>query len=85
MGIIFCNKARKLIPNFGKSQKTKAAIIIKVIMIRTVFCCMKMFLLEPKISFNEVLFFFLCLVLNNGRSNHTANEIKIIKKIRRTI
>ena len=37
MGMIFCNKARKFIPSFGKSQKAKPKKIVAIIIIKTLF------------------------------------------------
>ena len=84
MGIIFCNKARKFIPSFGKSHKNKANKSITEIIIKIVFGCLKVLLSEFIISSN-LFFLFPLFVFKNGLNIHIMNKIKTKKRIRRTI
>tara|TARA_E500000075_G_scaffold133770_1_gene148543 strand:+ start:798 stop:1088 length:291 start_codon:yes stop_codon:yes gene_type:complete len=85
MGIIFCNKARKFIPSFGKSQKANAIKIVAIIIIETLFGLLKSLWLELIILFTVSLVLLLRFVFKNGLKSHTTNKIKTIKRIMRTI
>tara|TARA_X000000950_G_C13454456_1_gene473276 strand:+ start:46 stop:342 length:297 start_codon:yes stop_codon:yes gene_type:complete len=84
MGIIFCDKERKFIPSFGKSQKAKATKIIAVI-IETLFRLLKLSSPDLSILFTVSLVLLLRFFLKNGLKIHITNEIKTTKRIRRTI
>ena len=85
MGIIFCNKARKFIPSFGKSQKANAIKIVAIIIIEILFGLLKSLWLELIILFTVSLVLLLRFVFKNGLKSHTTNKIKTIKRIMRTI
>ena len=84
-GIIFCNKPRKFIPSFGKSQKAKAIKIVTITIIKILFNCLNLLWSEFSILSTASLVLVLSFVFKNGLKIHITNKIKIIKSIRRTI
>ena len=85
IGIIFCNKPKKLIPNFGRSQTTNAINNTAIITIKAVFCCLKLLPLASRIFSTVSLVLLLSFVFKNGRNIHAANKIRINKRIIRII
>lgn len=84
-GIIFCNKAGKFIPSFGKSHKTIDNKNIAVIIIKKLLDCLK--LLPSELSSLSIVSLFLLLpfVFKNGSNIHITNKIKTIRRTRRNI
>ncbi len=85
IGIIFCNNAKKFIPNFGRTQTTKANKIKAIIIIKAVFCRLKLLWSESSILSTVSLVLLLFFVLKNGRNIHAANKNRINKRVRRTM
>ncbi len=85
IGIIFCNKPKKLIPNFGRSQIITANKIKAPIINKMVFLFLRLLRSGSSILSIVCLVLLLSFILKNGRNSHNTNKIRIIKRIRRTI
>ena len=80
-----CNKPKKFIPNFGRSQTAKASKLKAPNIIKPVFGGLKLLRSESRILSTVFLVLLLSFVLKNGLNIHTTNKIRIIKRIRRII